>query len=239
MSDLMRYKPAPPERMRSKPSLDDVRARFGPQHPAPCRIILLFDATGSMAPYWVSVKKSISEIVQRLFSVAGQTAMKIVAYRDDCDGARIIETSAWCTTAEDLQHFIAQVTCDGGGDFPEAVDRALQIVLAEEQISRAILIGDAPPHPQRDCRREAQELGQKARPVYPIVIGQHPETAEAFAMIARLSGGKTINLTHLEELFELITILAAHAGGLDNLRRYEARYALTEGGKRLLLQLRE
>jgi hypothetical protein len=238
MADLMRYKPAALDRVRPKPSLDDVRARYAPQTSGPHRIVLLFDATGSMAPYWDSVKRGISEIVGRLLSVAGGVAMKIVAYRDDCDGPRILEASDWCTTADALGDFIARVVCDGGGDAPEAVDRALGAALAEEHVSRAILIGDAPPHSYRDCRAEAQQLGQKGRPVYPIVIGQHAETIKSFAMIAELSGGKMISFTNLEELFELITLLAAHAAGPETLRRYETRYALTEGGKRLLLQLR-
>lgn len=240
-SDLTLFKPTLPTRERRQVSREELRAKYSPVNQLLLSmILLLFDATGSMAPYWNEVARTISEIVRRVFSIGGEVTMKIVAYRDHCDGPRILEASPWSQKADELRRFVGAIVCDGGGDAPEAVDRALQVALQEEQVSRVILIGDAPPHAAQDCSKEAQALGQKNRPVYPIVIGQCAETREAFARIARLSGGKMIELTNLDELFEFITILTVHAMGDEALRKYEAKNPeLSQGAKKLLQDLRK
>jgi len=237
-SELTLFKPTLPTRERRQISREELREKYC-RPTSSLHILLEVDATGSMASYWNEVARTLDEIIRRVLAIGGNVAMKIVAYRDHCDGARIVEASAWSQQADDLKRFVTGITCDGGGDTPEAVDRALQVALQEQEVSRVILIGDAPPHAAQDCTKEAQELGQKKRPVYPIVIGQDPQTHEAFARIASLSGGKVIALTNLDELFELITILTVHAMGDEALRRYAMKNpALRQGAKQLLLELR-
>lgn len=240
MSNLVRYKPAASSLTGAKKrvSVEEVRAKYQRLQETETWISLLFDATGSMSPYWAEVKRTIGQIVKRTLSAAQNVTMKIVAYRDDCD-EKILESSPWAKRAEDLSAFLDTVSCYGGGDVPEAVDRALQLALEEQALTRIILIGDAPPHEQRDCTKEAEGLGQKSRPVYPIVIGQSEETRRAFERIARLSGGKVVPLTNIDELFDFIVILSVHAAGANALSKYREQYqdALTEGGRRLLLTL--
>lgn len=199
--------------------------------------LLLFDATMSMKRYWNVTMQSIDTIIHRILEAGGQhsVAIKIVAYRDYCDGDKLIEESLWSQSAAELRVFMAGIQSIGGGDIPEAVDRALQLAIREPEVSRIILIGDAPPHPEQDCRREAAELGQMRRPVYPILVEEDSATKEAFRMIAELSGGKLIELTNLEELFELVTLLIIHdVGGEEKVREYAERYQLPPGVKRLV-----
>lgn len=47
-------------------------------------ILLLFDATGSMAPYWNVVAHTIGEIIRRIFAVGGEMSTEIVASRAHC-----------------------------------------------------------------------------------------------------------------------------------------------------------
>lgn len=237
MADLIKFKPALPAPQRERTSSrETVVEKY-----RPFRTLLLFDATGSMSPYWNEVAKTISTIIERVKAIAGTVDMKIVAYRDDSDGDLILESSPWSHSESELKKFLGTIACAGGDDFEEAVDRALQFALQEKDLSRIILIGDAPPHskiPGRDCRKEAVELKQKHRPVYPIMIGQHEETRKAFSMIAEESGGKLIQLTNLEELFELITILVLNAkGGTKLLDDYRRQYKLTSGAIALLEDL--
>jgi hypothetical protein len=227
---------------RSPQRMEALREKYKSQPKSSGKSLLLFDATGSMEPYWNVTMQSIDTIIDRIFDVGGHraVAMKIVAYRDDCDGDKIIEESRWSQSAAELRAFIAKIRANGGGDFPEAVDRALQLAIQEPEISRIILIGDAPPHPERDCQRESAELGRMMRPVYPIVIGKNLSTHNSFRMIARLSGGKLIELTALEELFEFVTILIVHdVGGEEKVKEYARRYQLTSGGARLVRLLTE
>jgi hypothetical protein len=58
------------------------------------------------------------------------------------------------------------------------------------------------------------------RPVYPIVVGGSGDKHEAFGEIARLSGGKLLELHRLEDLFELLGVLLAHSLGKEALRTY-------------------
>jgi len=50
-----------------------------------------------MDPYWNATMQSIDTIIHRILEVGGQysVAIKIVAYRDYCDGAKLIEESPW------------------------------------------------------------------------------------------------------------------------------------------------
>jgi Mg-chelatase subunit ChlD len=197
--------------------------------------VVLFDATGSMQPYWQNVQSAIREIVERLLNVGGRPRLKIVAYRDDCDGERIIEQSVWSSDAEELYRFISRIICDGGGDRPEAVDRALQVAAADQEaISGVVLIGDAPPHEGRDGRQEAETLGQAGRPVYPIVVGGASDTRQAFAEIARLSKGKMMELENLEELYSVLSVVLAHSLGKETFEKYLKQYQtrLTPGAQK-------
>src|SRR5215831_4696738 len=219
----------------SSQRIDEIKKKY-----TTSKSLLLFDATVSMKRYWNVTMQSIDTIVHRILEVGGQhsVAMKIVAYRDYCDGDKLIEESPWSQSASELRVFIAGIQPIGGGDIPEAVDRALQLAIREPEVSRIILIGDAPPHPEQDCRREATELGQMTRPVYPILVEEDAATKEAFRMIADLSGGKLIELTHLEELFELVALLIVHdVGGEEKVKEYTKHYQLTSGGVRLVKML--
>jgi len=206
-----------------RPTIDQVMQEYSDSRGGGC--LLLFDATGSMQPHWRHVQSTIWEIVARLLEVGGRPQFKIIAYRDDCDGDKVIEQSAWCRDAEELYRFTGRIHCAGGGDRPEAVDRALQAAVEEQEaVSGVVLIGDAPPHNGRDGRKEAQSLGQADRPVYPIVVGGASDTRQAFDEIARLSGGKMIELDNLEELYSVLGVVFAHSMGKHTFDEYIKRY---------------
>lgn len=241
MSNLVRYKPTASALTgaRKRVSVEEVREKYTCIKGTGTRILLLFDATGSMTPYWNEAQRTIGEIIERTLAVASEVTMKIVAYRDDDHGEKVLEPSPWSQRAEDLKDFLKTIQCIYGCDDPEAVDRALHIALEEDQVSRVILIGDSPPHRHRDCTKEGRDLGLKKRPVYAIVVGENQQTHYAFQTIATLSGGKLIPLRNLDELFDFITILSVDAAGADALLKYQKQYqyALTDGGRRLLLTL--
>ncbi|MEB3310644.1 MAG: vWA domain-containing protein [Snowella sp.] len=124
------------------------------QYAKPTRVIGLVDATGSMQPVWSKTLENIQELIHRLLE-AGQVELSWVAYRDYCDNHRIIEQSDWSNSAEYLKTFMGKIACNGGGDFPEAVEKALEIAIKESVVSRVILIGDAPPHEDKNYREYA------------------------------------------------------------------------------------
>lgn len=87
-SDLVQFKPTLPTRERSQVSSEELRTKYRQlkRQPVP-KVLLSLDGTGSMAPYWNEVARTIGEITQRIFAVGGEVMVKIVAYRDHCTGA--------------------------------------------------------------------------------------------------------------------------------------------------------
>lgn len=218
--------------------IQDIVQRYATQQRS-ARCLVLFDATGSMQPYWNHLCGTLHRVVNRLLSVHQDLLLKIVAYRDECDGDRVIVGSEWTRDNTALGAFVGNCRCDGGGDWPEAVDRALAVALDEHDVSAVVLIGDAPPHAERDGRDEAQRLGALTRPVFPIVVGDAADTRAAFQEIARLSGGRRLDLERLDELFDVLAAVLAYAGGPEVLADYVARFEklLTPGGRRAVRML--
>ncbi len=139
-----------------------------------------------------------------------------------------------------LIQFIQKIKCDGGGDFPEAVEKALAVAVAEAEVSRVILIGDAPPHANRDYREQAIALGQKQRPVFSFVVGKDAETYQTFTEISRLSGGLCQYLENNEDLINFVAVtVVEQMGGKKSLDSYVKRYqkSLSPAVERFIKQL--
>ena len=87
-----------------------------------------------------------------------------------------------------MRDFLDRVRCHGGGDFEEAVEAALAEANRDpRQPTRVLLIGDAPPHPEKkgqplarhggrimetDWCTECAELARKGIPVYTFQASQ-------------------------------------------------------------------
>lgn len=110
----------------------------------------MVNSTGSMSAVWNAAKSSITEMVKRIVTIGGigKSELQWVGYRDYSDKAPtpILEQSVWTSNAEVLQAFINKIVCTGGGDAPEAVEKALEFANNSPDVTRVILIGDAPPH---------------------------------------------------------------------------------------------
>lgn len=199
--------------------------------------LILFDATASMIGLWSWTAQVLSETIARISGVAN-VKLKCCAYRDYCDGRGVFESSKWSSDAEPLVEFIKGIRCMGGGDFPEAVELALQKALKEKELTRIILIGDAPPHPERGYREYAAALGQRNRPVFAFRVDSHPETEAAFREIAQLTGGHYADLRDYRDLMDLLSLTVLHdAGGVSALQSYATRYGLTDDAREFLFSL--
>ena len=188
-------------------------------------VLLLFDATGSMGPFWRETQKIMEEMVERITKV-GSAKLKCCAYRDYCDGDRIFEYSKWSTGAEPLLKFIRSVKCEGGGDVPEAVEDALRRAAEEEEeVTRVILIGDAPPHSWKEGKQQATNLGEKGCPIFAFRVGDDTDTKNIFRKIADLSKGSYADLKNYEDLLDMMAITVVHdVGGSKAVEKYVEKY---------------
>lgn len=209
------------ERSKTSPRIQEVIKKY--QKPQ-CNLLGLIDATGSMSPVWSSTKKHIDRVIQRVTEM-GNFQMRWLAYRDYCDGQKIIESSSWTSNTAILLRFIESIYCHGGGDAPEAVEKALSIAADDDQTTRIILIGDAPPHADRDYREQAARLAQLKRPVFSFVVGDDCETKRTFAEISQITGGVSTQLTSADELIDLVCLTMAHEmGGKSYVEKYLNKY---------------
>jgi hypothetical protein len=123
---------------------------------AKCRLMILTDATGSMAHTWKSTQEGICNMLGRVEDVSGgggNMEVKFVAYRDyELERERVLEASSWTSDPASLVRFVKDIKCrsETGCDPPEAVEAALNLVNREaDPPTQVLLIGDMPPHFER------------------------------------------------------------------------------------------
>ena len=116
------------------------------------QIAFMVDATGSMGDELEFLKMDLKKVITEVQKA--NTQLKIstatVFYRDDGD-EYVVKHSPFTEDINQTTEFISQQRADGGGDFPEAVDKALvqlnQLQWQPEARTRiAFLVLDAPPH---------------------------------------------------------------------------------------------
>ncbi|WP_454961710.1 hypothetical protein [Capnocytophaga leadbetteri] len=131
------------------------RIAFDETLPSPTnqvQIAFMVDATGSMGDELEFLKMDLKKVINEVQKT--NTQLKIstatVFYRDEGD-EYVVKHSPFTEDINQTIEFISQQRADGGGDFPEAVDKALvqlnQLQWQPEARTRiAFLILDAPPH---------------------------------------------------------------------------------------------
>ena len=116
------------------------------------QIAFMVDATGSMGDELEFLKMDLKKVIAEVQKT--NTQLKIstatVFYRDEGD-EYVVKHSPFTEDINQTIEFISQQRADGGGDFPEAVDKALvqlnQLQWQPEARTRiAFLVLDAPPH---------------------------------------------------------------------------------------------
>ena len=116
------------------------------------QIAFMVDATGSMGDELEFLKMDLKKVINEVQKT--NTQLKIstatVFYRDEGD-EYVVKHNPFTEDINQTTEFISQQHADGGGDFPEAVDKALvqlnQLQWQPEARTRiAFLVLDAPPH---------------------------------------------------------------------------------------------
>ena len=116
------------------------------------QIAFMVDATGSMGDELEFLKMDLKKVINEVQKT--NTQLKIstatVFYRDEGD-EYVVKHSPFTEDINQTTEFISQQRADGGGDFPEAVDKALVQLnqlqwQPEARTHIAFLVLDAPPH---------------------------------------------------------------------------------------------
>ena len=142
-------------------------------------IMFAVDATGSMGDEIRYLKTELQDVIQRVQSSDNELDVRLgaVFYRDEGDAYLTRETPLDSDIQQTVD-FIKNQNARGGGDYPEAVDAALDVAInnqnwSEDAVARIVfLVLDAPPHMQdkniqslQNSIRLAAEKGIKIIPV--------------------------------------------------------------------------
>jgi len=166
-------------------------------------LVLVLDTTGSMGDEMRYLQAELETIVARLKRDAGNLDLRIglVVYRDEGDD---YVSRAYPLTGDigALRTTLAQQDADGGGDMPEAVDRALADASAmswrPDAAKVVLLVADAPPHERAfgatlDAARRLRGDGVQIVPV--AASGVEDNAQYMMRAMAVLTQGRYIFLT--------------------------------------------
>lgn len=132
-------------------------------------IAFVVDATGSMGDEISYLKVELNDVIQRVKDDMPDTKINLgsVFYRDTGD-RYLTRKSDFSTNISKTIDFIKEQNADGGGDYPEAADTALDVALNEltwsnESTSRLLFfVLDAPPHTSDEVNKKMQKLTRLA-----------------------------------------------------------------------------
>lgn len=168
-------------------------------------VALVIDATGSMSDELeylkVEVRSIVKEIKQEFPNV--DQRFSVVVYRDQGDDY-VTQHFSFSPELRQFEHWLGQQSADGGGDYPEAMDAALEITAdlpwrtGADTARVAFLIADAPPHDQSmaPTMTAVEDLRSAGVAIYPVAAsGVASEAEVVMRTSALMTGGQYLWLT--------------------------------------------
>jgi hypothetical protein len=167
-------------------------------------IALVIDTTGSMGDeieYLKVEMRDISEAIAHHFPNVEQR-FALVVYKDEGD-QYVSKTFDFTGDLDDFQRDLGAQSAGGGGDYPEAMDAAMEATTklswGKGDTARvAFLVADAPPHANDfdDTFEAVDELREIGVAVYPVASsGVAGEAEFAMRTTAMLTGAQYLFLT--------------------------------------------
>lgn len=166
-------------------------------------LMFTIDTTGSMGDELQYIKEELKDVVSRVDS---NVRVSCNYYRDH-DDAYVVKPFDFSTDVEVVQGQISKQYAAGGGDYPEAVDEAIDDAVNAHDWSPSararilFLVLDAPPHEDRQgvaerLRDSVKSAAEKGIRIVPIASsGIDKETEFLLRSIAVQTGGTYVFLT--------------------------------------------
>ncbi|WP_269421609.1 VWA domain-containing protein [Kiloniella laminariae] len=194
------------------------------------RLVFAMDATASRQFTW----DQACYIQAMMFEEAGRVGgldIQLIFFR----GFRECKSTAWISSAQQLQKLMTSVQCLAG---KTQIRKVLKKTLEETQkkhVNALVFVGDAMEEDVDELGHLAGQLGLHAVPCFMFHEGRDPLVENVYRQVARLSGGAYCPFDEgaAQQLRELLSAVAVFAAG--------GRRALTDfskgkkGGATLLL----
>jgi hypothetical protein len=117
-------------------------------------VVFVVDATGSMGWLIARVKSRVRSLADWIREMVPLTRFGVVAYRDVDDADFVVRLEPLTLRVAKVRHFLEGLEARGGGDIPEALDAGLEAAIERagwksDSKKVIVILGDAPPHPER------------------------------------------------------------------------------------------
>lgn len=171
-------------------------------------VMFVVDTTGSMEDELNYLEAELKDVVKRVSSEhANKLDMRLSAnfYRDTYDDY-IVKPYPFITNIDTITEQFSEQEARGGGDYPEAVDKALRDAIHEHKWSEEararllFLVLDAPPHDDEQIKDEIQQLikdaAEKGIRIIPVASsGVDIDTEYLLRFMSVATGGTYLFLT--------------------------------------------
>ena len=171
-------------------------------------LMFVIDTTGSMGDELRYIQAELGDVVQRARAAASQSFDLRIAmsfYRDRGDDY-VVRSNAFTPVVDEALSQLAAESANGGGDWPEAVDQALEDAIidhdwSEDATARLLfLVLDAPPHEEQQTleRMHMATRAAAAEGVQVVAVsgsGIQQSTEVLLRSLGILTGGTYVFLT--------------------------------------------
>ena len=190
-------------------SAEAIELTFGEYAPVSKKLDLMFtiDTTGSMGDEIIYLQKELDDVIKRVQAESENIPVRLSVnfYRDHGDDY-IVKANEFSTDINNSLSLLNKEYADGGGDYEEAVEEALENSVFdhawdEDSIKLMFIVLDAPPHNTESARKslaktieKASEMGIRIIPV--ASSGVDKNTEFLLRALAMTTGGTYTFLTN-------------------------------------------
>ena len=174
------------------------------ERPNALDVAFVIDVTGSMGDELTYLTREFESIVRRVERQHPGVDLRfgLVAYRDHGDQF-VVRRWDFTRSAREMQQQLASLRAGGGGDYPEAMDEALESALGLDwrtgtAARMVFLVADAPPHAEAydETMAHVREARARGLRLYPLAAsGVATEAEYVMRTAATLTQGRHLFLT--------------------------------------------
>lgn len=185
------------------------------------RLIFAMDATMSRQPSWDAALQTQAEMFREAGRIGGLD-VQLIYFR----GFGECRASKWVSNAESLARLMTTVDCRGGNTQIGKVLKRIRKETQSNSVSAVVYVGDCMEENIDQLCQQAGEIGLLGVRMFMFQEGHDSVARNAFAEIARLTGGAysrfdSGSADHLRELLSAVAVYAA--GGRAALESYSGK----------------
>lgn len=169
-------------------------------------LMFVIDTTGSMGDELEYLKSEVKDVIENINTDQNNIRLSLLFYRDEGD-QYVTRFFDFTTNISEQINNINKQSANGGGDFPEAVDQALNIAVTQgnwsDEVSTKLLIHvlDAPPHTSKEnlslFTKSILEAAKKGIHIIPVASSGIDKWTEYLLRVeALITGGTYTYLTN-------------------------------------------